>query len=105
MSKLPSPPPLSPKLQSPQERISNALEALRKRGVKSDYCLRCETNDWNVDILEIPVRSAMSKAVLMTVLNATSYTPSDFIPVLAIVCKNCGFTMFHNLNVLGISAE
>ena len=91
--------------ESPQERISYALEQLKTRGVKSDFCPRCETDDWNVDILEIPVRSAMSKTLLMAVLHNTTYAPSDFIPVLAIVCKNCGFTMFHNLNVLEISAE
>jgi len=40
-------------------RINQAIEKLKQRGVKDDYCPRCNTFDWNVDILDVPASSAM----------------------------------------------
>jgi hypothetical protein len=87
---------------SVEELIAKALQTLKTRGVTSEACPRCHTDDWNVDILDIPAKSAMSKLLLFATLGA-EYSQSDFIPVLTLVCKNCGYTMFHNLKVLGIA--
>jgi predicted nucleic-acid-binding Zn-ribbon protein len=82
---------------SAQERIDKAIKELKKRGVESDYCPRCNTSDWNVDLLEIPANSEVSKSILPPPMGYQSN-----LSVLGIVCKNCGYTMFHNLNTLGI---
>jgi predicted nucleic-acid-binding Zn-ribbon protein len=100
MSNVPLFPPFTSATGSPQERIYNALQELKKRGVKEDYCPRCETHDWTVDILEIPAKSAMSKVMLLTAGLPAEYAQEDFISVLAIVCRNCGYTMFHTLTAL-----
>ena len=94
-----------------QIRIQRALEELKKRGVKSDYCPRCETSDWNVDILEIPANSEMSTGggagpTAQIYPRSVVFTPANgVLPLLGIVCKNCGYSIFHNLNILGIGAE
>ncbi|HXX19298.1 MAG TPA: hypothetical protein VEJ46_07835 [Candidatus Acidoferrum sp.] len=105
MSNIPRFPPQTSGTGSPQERIYKALQELKKRGVKEDYCPRCDTHDWTVDILEIPVKSAMSKVLFMTVGLPTDYSQADFISVLTIVCKNCGYTMFHTLTALQSSEK
>jgi predicted nucleic-acid-binding Zn-ribbon protein len=84
-------------------RIQQALDELKKRGVESDYCPRCNTSDWNVDILEIPANSAMSRpGIPMFAPIVANQQATGVIPLLGIVCKNCGYAIFHNLNVLGV---
>jgi len=84
------------------EKLQAALAELRKRGVKNDYCSRCETHDWNVDLLEIPANSALSAAGLPAFRgSAFQRGPSGYLSLLAAVCKNCGNTIFHNLGILG----
>jgi predicted nucleic-acid-binding Zn-ribbon protein len=82
---------------STQEKIDKAIRELKKRGVESDNCPRCGTSDWNVDLLEIPANSEVFKSSVPPPMGYQSN-----LSVLGIVCKNCGYTMFHNLNVLGI---
>jgi hypothetical protein len=89
-------------------RIKNALEQMKARGVNDDYCPRCEKFDWNVDLLEIPVNSAMSGLTGAVSLGPGSQTipvnswlqTTGALQVLSIVCKICGYTIFHTLNVL-----
>jgi hypothetical protein len=81
-----------------QERIAQALAELSKRGVKHDYCPRCDHRDWNVDLLEVPANTALSESGLPPWSGASGY-----LPLLAVVCTNCGNSIFHNLNILGIS--
>lgn len=75
--------------------VDAALAELKKRGVKHDYCPRCETFDWSVDPVAISVIPL--KSIPVGLPNA--YFPANIF-VIQIVCKNCGYTMFHNLNVL-----
>ena len=85
---------------SPQgvKLVDRALEELRKRNVKNDYCPRCETFDWNVE----PVAINVIPLEGIPASTAMSYYPSH-LAALQIVCKNCGYTMFHNLDVLGLT--
>jgi predicted nucleic-acid-binding Zn-ribbon protein len=95
------PPPKVGRLAT-EVRIHSAMEELKKRGVEKDYCIRCNTDDWNVDLLEIPASSSMTRAGFAK----SRYTQiADSLSVLAIVCRNCGYTMFHNLEILGISTR
>ena len=76
--------------------VNTLLSELRKRGAVQDFCLRCETNDWNVDVLRV-------SATPMPLANAEMQTPPPslaYIPTLCIVCKNCGNMIFHNLQSL-----
>jgi hypothetical protein len=80
-------------------KIAEAMKALEARGVKHDCCSRCEAEDWNVDLLEIPANSALSVTGLPTFPGGGA---SGSLSLLAVVCRNCGNTIFHNLDVLGI---
>ena len=98
------------------EKLDLAIAELRKRGVKNDYCPRCETDDWNIDLLEIPANSELSpfSDAAMRGLSGLPFLPSSaksttpqrgtpsHLSLLAFVCKNCGNTIFHNLAILGL---
>jgi hypothetical protein len=90
-------------MSSPQERIQRGIEELDRRGIKSDCCPRCDKSDWNVDLIEISARSAVAIPSGQLFPRSPAYEQAGgFIPLLGIVCKNCGFSMFHDLNVLGV---
>jgi hypothetical protein len=96
MSKTPSP-------NSPQERIHKGLEELKRRGIKNDNCPRCDTADWNVDLIEVSARSAVAIPSGQLFPRSFAYDQAGgFIPLLGFVCKHCGFSMFHDLNILGV---
>jgi hypothetical protein len=96
-------PPSSQSSQSPQERIQKGIEELKRRGIKSDNCPRCDKSGWNVDLIEISARSAVAIPSGQLFPRAAAYDQAGgFIPLLGFVCKNCGFSMFHDLNVLGV---
>jgi hypothetical protein len=116
---MPMPPP-PPRSTNIQEKIDEIIAELKSRGVQSDYCSRCNAFDWSVEFLEIPARPATltpygaeaygvgpygssdSGAVMQTNFSHFSQAvPTGFLPVACIVCKNCGYTMFHNLGMLG----
>jgi hypothetical protein len=78
--------------------VNRVLEKLKERKVVHDYCPRCETFDWNVDPVAISVVPLQGVPAAMPY----SYFPAH-ITVVQIVCKNCGYTMFHNLDVLGLT--
>lgn len=82
-------------------KIRTALDELKKRGVHRDICPRCATENWNADLLEIPAFSLIASVAPL----APGYisTGGTNLTVLALVCTRCGYTMFHNLQVLGIS--
>jgi len=80
------------------ELIEVALKELEKRNAKNDHCPRCDTFDWSVDAVAISVTPLQGIPA--------SAPPAWFqaaIPALQIVCKNCGYTMFHNLHTLGLA--
>lgn len=81
-------------------KIDEALKALASRGVKNDFCSRCNAHDWNVDLLEIPAKSALSPGWPPP---SPSGSFSGHLSLLAVVCRNCGNTIFHNLEILDIS--
>lgn len=85
-----------------QSRINQIIAELKKRGVATDNCPRCAVFDWSVDFLEIAARPATSPAVPLSSLLRmdSSVAATGFIPAVVFVCKNCGYTMFHNINVL-----
>ncbi len=94
---------VSPPSQSPQGRIRKAIEELKRRGVKSDTCPRCDASDWNLDLIEVSTKSPLAPASGPIFPRTSEYDQaSGFIPLLGIVCKKCGFSMFHNLDVLGV---
>jgi hypothetical protein len=76
--------------------VERALEELKKRNVTHDYCPRCETFDWTVEPIAIEVIPLVRSSAL----------PGSYIPahtsLLQITCKNCGYTMFHNLKRIGL---
>jgi predicted nucleic-acid-binding Zn-ribbon protein len=84
-----------------ETKIHGALQEIKKRGVAQDYCPRCNTNNWNADLLEIPAFSLM--ASLAPLGPGYISTGETRLSVLAVVCMNCGYTMLHNLQVLGIA--
>lgn len=85
---------------SPAERIQRAIEVMKQRGVLDDFCPRCRKFDWNVDLLEIPAKSAMTGTFTWAWSPSPISGPSGVLSVLSIVCNICGYTIFHNLNVL-----
>ena len=81
-----------------EKLVRAALEELKKRNVTHDYCPRCDTFDWNVEpvaVSVIPLRGIPAAL-------PASYFPAHIL-ALQLVCKNCGYTMFHNLNILGLT--
>jgi predicted nucleic-acid-binding Zn-ribbon protein len=77
--------------------VNRALEVLKEK-VKHDKCPRCDVFDWSVDAIAIdtiPIQGVPAHMPL-------SYFPGRIL-ILQIVCKNCGYTMFHNLNALGLA--
>jgi predicted nucleic-acid-binding Zn-ribbon protein len=81
-------------------RISKALQEMKSRGVQDDNCPRCGTFDWNVDLLEIPVNSELTQPRVPGGFSSGPLFGTSALNVLSIICKNCGYTMFHTLNVL-----
>jgi hypothetical protein len=77
-----------------QSKIDQLIVELKKRGVASDKCPRCNTFDWAVDFLQIPAGP----------VGAAGYNvpspPTLFIPVASFACRNCGYMMYHNMRVL-----
>lgn len=77
--------------------VTRALEVLKDK-VKHDECPRCGVFDWSVDAIAIDT---------IPVEGLPAHTPLSYFPgrilLLQIVCKNCGYTMFHNLNTLGLA--
>jgi predicted Zn-ribbon and HTH transcriptional regulator len=95
--------PKTPPSQSPQERIQKGLEELKRRAIKSDNCPRCNSSGMNVDLIEISARSAVAVPSGQLFPRSATYDQAGgFVPLLAFVCKNCGFSMFHDLNILGV---
>jgi len=91
-----------------QMKTQEVIEKLKQRGVSNDHCVRCNAFDWSVDFLELTARPAVFKpgsyppvgAGLYTELQFAQPVPTGFIRVVCLVCKNCGYTMFHDLGVL-----
>lgn len=97
-----------------QIRTDKIIEELKRRGVADDHCPRCGVFDWNVEFLEIIARPAVPRPpaiprppglaglVPSTYVNLpfAQPMPTGVIPVVCFVCKNCGFQIFHNSNVL-----
>jgi hypothetical protein len=84
-------------------RIKRALETMKARGVANDHCPRCDAFDWNVDLVDLPANSAMSFTPILNtfaVRQPVWEQATGALSLLSIVCKNCGYTMFHTLNVL-----
>jgi len=92
-------------------RIERAVAKLKARGVENDRCPRCNVFNWNVDILDIPANSAMERTRFFLSLApppspdpftaaAPSYPPNSVLSVLSLVCKNCGYSIFHNMGML-----
>jgi hypothetical protein len=91
---------------SAQLRTQAIIDELKKRGVTNDYCPRCNAFDWSVDFLEIPARPTASSGMLSLkdLLHPDPQfaqpMPTGFIRMVCIACRNCGYTMFHNLDIL-----
>jgi|HubBroStandDraft_6_1064221.scaffolds.fasta_scaffold914685_2 hypothetical protein len=93
-----NPPPLAALDPEATKLVDLALAELKRRNANHDYCPRCETFDWTVDpvaISVIPLRSIPASL-------PAAYFPAHIMAI-QIVCKNCGYTMLHNLNVLGLA--
>jgi len=89
--------------QSPQERIQKGIEELKRRGVQTDNCPRCNTTGWTADLIEMSARSAHAIPGGQLFPRSSAYDQAGgFIALLELICKNCGYAVFHNLNVLGV---
>ncbi len=79
--------------------VNQALSVLQEK-VKHDKCPRCDVFDWSVDPIAIDV---------IPILGVPAHMPSSYWPgrilLLQVVCKNCGYTLFHNLNALGLAVS
>lgn len=90
---------------NPSVRIEQALQKMRSRGVLDDHCPRCKRVDWKVDIVNIPASSEVGfKSIPPLAGHAYVYTPTPtgLLSLISIVCGNCGFTMFHNTDILDV---
>lgn len=76
-----------------QNRIDNLVAELKRRGVTSDRCARCGTVDWNVDFFQLP-------AAKEGFVSPLGQGIEGYIPVACFSCKNCGYLMYHNLNII-----
>jgi predicted nucleic-acid-binding Zn-ribbon protein len=90
------PKPLDPRAV---KLVESALAEMKKRKVTNDFCPRCSTSDWSVDPIAINVIPLIGPPAS----TLHSYFPGQ-IALLQIVCKNCGYTMFHNLSALGLAS-
>jgi hypothetical protein len=89
--------------QSAQERIQKGIEELNRRGVKTDNCPRCNTIGWTADLIEMSARSAHAIPGGQLFPRSAAYDQAGgFIPLLGFTCKNCGYAVLHDLNVLGV---
>ena len=89
-----------------ESKVHEAMEELKRRHVRiDDNCPRCNFDQWNVDLLEMPTNSLMTSAQAGAYSMPGHYvnTGATNLTVLTIVCRRCGYTMLHNLDVLGIS--
>lgn len=93
-----NPPPLIKIDPEAVQLVDAALAELKRRNVTHDYCPRCDTFDWSVEPVAISVKPLRGVPTGLP----SAYFPAE-IMVIQIVCKNCGYTMFHNLNVLGLA--
>ncbi len=92
---------------TPEMKIHEAMQELKRRKVAVDEnCPRCNFDQWNADLLEIPATSLMTSAQsgAFSGLGGGHYinTGASKLSVLTIVCRRCGYTMLHSLDVLGI---
>lgn len=96
---MPLNPPHSPEMEI---IIKQALETLRERKVTNDVCPRCKAEDWAVDLLAIP-----ADPLTLKMFRYAAHIPGgrSYLEALAISCTNCGYTMFHNLSMLGIATR
>lgn len=89
-----------------QVRTYAIIEELKNRGVTNDHCPRCNAFDWSVDFLEILARPTAYDPntplphLLHSDLQFVQPMPTGFIRMVCIVCRNCGYTVFHNLDIL-----
>ena|SRR5579862_2328204 len=91
--------------QDPQfiNAVNALLNELRMRNAVNDYCPRCSTNDWNVDVLRVyAVPMPLANSWYPPPSASGAYFPESqaYIPTLCIVCKNCGNMILHNLQSL-----
>ncbi len=82
--------------------IDRVMKELQRRGAVNDRCQRCNTNNWNADLIRIIASpEALVSGYPAPFVAFPSGSPS-YIPTLALSCKNCGNTVLHNLHVLNI---
>jgi hypothetical protein len=90
--------------QNPQfVRAVNALmRELAAHNVTSDYCARCSTNNWNVDVLRVYAEpmQLIGSGWSPPPASGAYFGAPGYIPTLCLVCNNCGNMIFHNLQTL-----
>jgi hypothetical protein len=84
-------------------RANQVIAELRRRGaLEFASCAQCHRDDWNVDLVRIEVkRFEDTKRPPFSALYG-QMGMDTYIPAATITCKNCGYTIIHNLNLLGI---
>jgi ribosomal protein L37E len=75
-----------------QQLVDRAMEQLAKKSVKAE-CPRCGANDWNASATSYLIADIDRPVLAM---------PPPRVPVLSLMCKNCGHIEFHNLKLLGV---
>jgi len=64
------------------------MKELRIRGVVNDHCQRCNTNDWNADLIRVIASPEEFGHGYPPPFTAFTSSPA-YIPTLALTCKNC----------------
>jgi predicted nucleic-acid-binding Zn-ribbon protein len=100
----------APPSSEPTQRVNEAIGRLKERGaLKQDTCPQCATFNWEVNFFAIPAAPIIKfdTNAAKTFLREWATTSSSwtYIPVISLACKNCGYTMLHNLRMLGLLRE
>lgn len=77
------------------EAFDKIVAALEAKGVKTP-CSRCSATEWNLDATSLPVIMSPDGAL---------HIPPPRLPVLLVVCRNCGFVAMHAPVYLGLNLK
>jgi hypothetical protein len=85
-----APPPSSEVKGLSPTNVERIIELLKAK-LTTHNCPRCQTDDWGVDRANFVVTMARSFQV-----------PPPYVPLIMVICKNCGNVNFHSPIALGI---
>jgi predicted nucleic-acid-binding Zn-ribbon protein len=90
--------PTLPLTPNAEKFVRDALAKLQLKGATQDVCPRCSHHEWQVDAVYLPAYPLPSP--LYGARKPYTGLSCGYLPMLQIMCTNCGNTIFHNLKVL-----